>query len=176
MYDGIHKNAPVSNDWKSLIKICTQEVWKDRAPRQAEKIILKPFNELKPLVKQAEALFSNPQPCLNSSMDVELLRCSCTTKLQEQLVDSLERHLARHTQQPINQACTSVLQATLDANLRNIDGYLALKRPQDRAEMNDRLRQSMNSIDIERHITDLVAGVKPQLTSLPPLTLDEVIA
>lgn len=176
MHDGIHKNAPVPKEWKSFIKACNQEVWKDRAPQQLEKIILKQRKELKPIVEQAEALLSNPQTCLDSSLRIEKLRCSCATKSQENLVDSLERLLIQNSQQPINEACTSVLQASLDAHLRNIDGHLALKFPQERAEMNNRLHQVIKSIDVGKHVMDLVAGVKPQPTYLPALTLDEAIA
>jgi hypothetical protein len=177
MHDGIHKNAPVIKEWKSCVKACTQEVWKNSAPQQAEKIILKQRKELKPIVEQAQVLLSNPQTCLNSSMEIEPLRyCFCTTSLQEKFIDSLERHLAHHSPQPIHQACKSVIQENLDANLRNIDGHLALKFPQKRAEINNRLHQTIKLIDIEKHVKELVAGVKPQPTRLPPLALDEAIA
>lgn len=175
MHDGIHKNALVPKEWKSLIKVCSQDIWGERAPQQAEKIILKRLKELKPLVEQAEVLLSNPQACLSPSIEIEKLRCSCITNLQKEFVDSLERHLVHNSPEPINQACASVLQETCDAHLRNIDGHLAVRFPQERAEMNDKLRQSLNSVDIEKHVRDLVAGVKPQPIRLPPLTLDEAI-
>ncbi|OQW90793.1 MAG: hypothetical protein BWK78_06160 [Thiotrichaceae bacterium IS1] len=131
---------------------------------------------MKFIVEQAEALLLNPQAYLNPSIGIEKLRCSCTTKLQEKFVDSFERHLAHNNPQPIYQAGVSVIQESIDAHLRNIDGHLALKFPQERAEMNNRLHQIIKSIDIGKHVMDLVAGVKPQSTPLPPLTLDEAIA
>jgi len=176
MHDGIHKNAPVPKEWKSFIKACNQAVWKDSAPQKVEKIILKQRKELKPIVEQTQALLSNPQIGLNPSMEIEQLHCFCTTLWQEKFVDSLERHLAHHSLQPIHQACRSVIQESFDAHLRNIDGYLALNFPQERAETNNRLLQTIKSIDIEKHVRELVAGVKSQPTRLPPLTLDEAIA
>ena len=175
MHDGIHKNVPVPNDWKSLIQVCSQGVWKEHAPQKAEKIILNCCKELRPIVEQAQALLSNPQACLNSSMGIEQLRRSCDITLQKNFVDSFERNLAHNEVHPIDQACVSAIQESLDAHLRNIDGYLALHFPQLRSEMNDKLHQALKSTTIEKPIRDLVAGVELQPTRLSPVTADEVL-
>ncbi len=176
MHDGIHKNAPVAKEWKSLLKSCDQGVWKESAPLKAEKIIIKMYEELVPVVEKTQALFSNPQLFLNQSMVTGQLRRFCTTTLQNEFVDSLERHLTHNNPQPIPQACMSAIQGNLDKNLRNIDGHLALHFPQERAKTNNRLHQTIKSIAIEKHVKNLIAGIKPQPTRLSPLTLDEVIA
>jgi hypothetical protein len=177
--DDIHRRAPLSRPWKSLVRACENDAsWMAEAPNKAEKAI---WHELQKFSRQMlshleEQLGSCQMPIPEPEWALRKNLCPASTAdllTLEHLFRIVSSNPAHPD--PIYLACNNALTEISNSVLRQLDGHLEANFPRQRAEMMRRVKQAIAHTPTRDLIQQTFEGktFKPTLLPLPALTADE---
>ncbi len=180
--DDQHKGAPVPRRWRALLQVCQQEVdAMERGPARARQAVLEGVRDgIRPEFRRFLSDLSSDEPGLFCMEDM-LRTMHDDPELnghEEEVLDQFERLVqdGLSGQQLAQEAYGSILVRSCEAQLRQLDGFLRVKAPSERAVVMQRLRNAIaDGVSVPAVARELASG---QLPAAPrpktrPLDLDE---
>jgi hypothetical protein len=183
MRDDLHKGAPVSRTWKSLIRRCTRDsTWRLDAPLCAKKAIQELTNRIAPgAFASLLKILGEQQLSIDSSQSLNALRLKYSDPLETKVIDQVRLELQRgpvtDPQGTVRDAVRSALREEVDAQLRSASLHVLQKSPGSEKELMHRMRSSLAEASLDQLADDSVIGTpREKIKVRRPIDLDDDIA
>lgn len=166
MRDDLHKGAPVSRTWRSLIRRCALDAsWRLDGPLYAKKAIQELANRITPGVfGSLLKTLGSSQLSLDLAQDIGALRLKYSDPLEVNVIDqvrlTLHQGAISDPQRVVHEAMRSALHEEVEAQLRSTSLHVLQKSPGSEKELMRRMKWSLAESGIDQVVDNKVAGVQ----------------
>jgi len=167
MRDDLHKNAPVSNAWKDVIKRLIRDAdYRQTGKAAIEKAIVDDLrNELgtRPVRELKDRLAQNDLVGIGHIIE-NVREHSTPSALRDAILDELDYSVSNGgmSRQQLQAAISAGMHSQIEAHKRNIVGHVYNQSPKDAPEMRRRLDEAVASVELDSLIEPMLNGEAPQ--------------